>query len=53
MAEILVNDSSERVEQLIDEACEIGNFGSDCLRKNAQLLKDTFSALQLEKPDPH
>ncbi len=51
LAEILVHSTPEQVEKLIDEACAVGNFGSDCLKRNIQTLKAVLMSLRLEEPE--
>ena len=51
LAEILVHSTPEQVEKLIDDACEVGNFGSDCLKHNASTLKEVLMNLRLSRPE--
>lgn len=50
LAEILVVNSTGEVANLIDQAIEVGNFGSDCLKANAEVLKKAFRELKVGSP---
>ncbi len=52
LARLLVEETAKDIENIIDQAVQVENYGADFLRRNAQTLKAAFRALNLKKPAP-